>query len=145
MSTIARLTLKILQVHTNRNRLCMSISFFFSKTVWERREFVWSMPKTQLKLVNHKLSRQRIDTPSTWRFREASNAPEKSLVQHNSIEKGKLLGAENAFVKRLQDKEIKHERSGMRPAVPEAEKSTSDRRRRTWTHSEGRSSFFFYF
>ena len=49
--------------------------------------FFLSMPKTQLKQVNHKLSRRTIDAPSTWQFCEASSSPEKSLVQHSLVEK----------------------------------------------------------
>ena len=78
-------TLKMLQVHSNW--MCTGISFFISKTVREIRAIFLSMAKIQLKRVNHKLSRWRIDVPSTWRFREASNGPEKSLLQHGLVEK----------------------------------------------------------
>ena len=39
------------------------------------QNFFLSMPKIQLKRVNHKLSRQTIDGPSTGRAHEASNGP----------------------------------------------------------------------
>ena len=47
------------------------------------------MTKKQLKRVNRKLSRLTVDAPSTGRFREASNGPEKSLVPHGLVEKKK--------------------------------------------------------
>ena len=52
------------------------------------------MTKTQLKRVNHKLGQRTVDAPSTGRAREASNGPEKSLVQHGLGEKkkGKFRG-----------------------------------------------------
>ena len=80
MRTITPLTLKMLQVRANRE--CTRISFFVSKTVREIKAFCLPMTKLQLKRVNHKLSRRTVDAPSTGRAREASNGPEKSLVQH---------------------------------------------------------------
>ena len=51
------------------------------------------MTKIHLKRVNHKLSRRTVVAPSTGRAREASNGPEKSLVQHGLVEKkGKFRG-----------------------------------------------------
>ena len=50
------------------------------------QSFFLSMTKTQLKRVNHKLSRRTIDAPSTGCTRVASSGPEKSLVQHCLVE-----------------------------------------------------------
>ena len=92
MRTISPVTLKMLQVRTNR--VCTRISFFVSKTVREIRAFFLPMTKIQLKRVNHKLGQRSVDAPPTGRFREASGGPEKSFVQHGLVEKkkGKLRG-----------------------------------------------------
>ena len=68
-------TLQTLQVLPNQ--LCTRISFFFSKTVWEIRDYFLATTKIQLKRVNHKLSRRTIDAPWTGRVREASSGPQK--------------------------------------------------------------------
>ena len=84
MRTITPRTLKVLQVRANQ--MCMHISFFVSKTVREIRAFL-SITKTQLKRVNHKLSRWTIDAPTTGHFREAFSGPEKNSIQHGLVEK----------------------------------------------------------
>ena len=91
MRTITPVTLKMLQVRTNR--VCTRISFFVSKTVREIRAFFLPMTKIQVKRVSHKLGRRMVDARSTERFREASSSPEKSFVQHGLVKrKGKLRG-----------------------------------------------------
>ena len=52
------------------------------------------MTKIQLQRVNHKLSRQTVDAPSTGHFREASTGPEKLKFgsARLSRKKGKLRG-----------------------------------------------------
>ena len=90
MRTITPLTLNMLQVRANR--VCTRISFFVSKTAREIRAFFLPMTKIQLKRVNHKLGRPTVDWPSTGRAREASSGPEKSLLQHGLVKKGKLRG-----------------------------------------------------
>ena len=92
MRTITLRTLKMLQVRSNQ--MCMRISFFVSKTVRKIRASFFSMPKIQLKRVNHKLSRGLIDAPSTGRASEASSGPGKSLVQHGLVEKRQTSGIE---------------------------------------------------
>ena len=69
------LTLKKVQV--GAKRVCTRTSLFVSKTVTEIRAYFLPMTKIQLKRVNHKLSRQTVDAPSTGRFHEASSGPEK--------------------------------------------------------------------
>ena len=64
---------------------------FVSKTVGQIRAFFVPMTKMQLKRVNHKLSRRTVDAPSTGHAREASNGPEKSLVQHGLVEKKRQI------------------------------------------------------
>ena len=98
MRTITLLTLKMLQVRSNR--VCTRTSFFVSKTtVREIRAYFLPMTKIQLKRVNHKLSRRTVDAPSTGRFREASSGPEKlkfgsawlSQKKANFLDSRKLL------------------------------------------------------
>ena len=110
MRTITPLTLKTLQVHTNR--VCTRTSFFVSKTVREIRAYFPPTTKIQLKLVNHELSRRTVDAPSTGRFPEASSGPEN-------------LKSGSARLSRKQRqtswKETKHDIFGKRPAATEAE------------------------
>ena len=77
-------TLKMLQVCASR--LCMCISFFVLKTVREGRAFVRSMPKKQLKRVNHKLSWRATDVPTTRRFRKTISGSEKSLFSTGLVD-----------------------------------------------------------
>ena len=80
------------------------------------------MTKIQLKRVNHKLSRWTVDAPSTWRAREASNGPEKSLVQHGLVEKkANFVDSGKLLLRGYKFKETKHDRFGKRPAATEAE------------------------
>ena len=68
---------------------------FRFETVREIRAYFLPMTKIQLKRVNHKLSRQTVDTPSTGRFREASSGPEKlkfGSARLSRKKKGKLRG-----------------------------------------------------
>ena len=112
MHTITPRTLKMLQVRTNQ--MCTCFSFFVSKNTQGNQSFFLSMPKIQLKRVNHRLSRRTIDAPSTGRAREASSGPEKSLVQHEKRPKSRKE-------KSYKFNETKHDRFGKRPAATEAE------------------------
>ena len=110
----------MLQVHANQ--MCTRISFFVLKTVREISAFLLSMTKIQLKRVNHKLRRRKIDAPSTGRFCEASSGPEKTLVQHGLVEKkanfvdSRMLLLRGYNFKRNQTRQI-----WKRPAATEAE------------------------
>ena len=80
------------------------------------------MTKRQLKRVNQKLSRRTIDAPSTGRFCEASNSPEKSLVQHGLVErKANFVVSRKLLLRAYKFKETKHDRFEKRPAAAEAE------------------------
>ena len=102
----------------------------FRKLVREIRASFLSIPKIQLKLVNHNLSQRTIDAPSTWRFREATSGPDKSLFQHILDEKkgkncGQKKASESNFACRgrvltLKEEKEKREQSGKAGLDPAA-------------------------
>ena len=123
------------------------ISFFVSKTVREIRAFFLPMAKIQLKRVNHghKLSRRTVDAPSTGRAREASNGPEKSLVQHGLVKKkANFVDSEKLLLRGYKFKETKHDRFVKRPTATEAEE-IDDRSTQADVNALRRSIKLFFF
>ena len=106
------------------------------------QSFFLSTTKKKLKRVNRKLSQRTVDTPSTGRFCEASGGPEKSLVLKK--EKANFVDSRKLLLRGYKFKGTKHDRFGKDMQRLRLRRLTIDRRRRSWTPSSGRSSWFFF-
>ena len=105
------------------------------------------MTKIQLKRVKHKLCRRTVDAPSSGRVREASNGPEKSLIQHGLVKKKKkanFVDCGNILLRGYNIKETKHDKFGKRPAATEAEE-IDDRSTEADVNALRRSIKLFFF
>ena len=112
------------------------------------QSFFLSMTKIQLKRVNRKLSRRTVDAPSTGHFREAFRRPWEKFGSARLSWKTKkanfvdsrnfLYEAANLKTPNMTDLEKDLQRLRLT-------RSMIDWRRRTWTPSAGRLSFFFSF